>query len=212
MPRPSRGARARPPSRAPRSATPPRARRPRPGSSPPRAPSAPAPRLPCRACGPPSPDLAVQLFVRTPDLPLIYPQSQFSPPAPNKKASGFWATDLRFRWSRGQDLNLRPPGYEPGELPDCSTPQCVRTARVSRKEEQYSYPEAHARTFLRHLDERRANGSPPKAAAHPPGGVHQRGQTLYGQLREHCDTPSPAASGKSRSGIAGSPNTPGRPW
>ena len=28
-------------------------------------------------------------------------------------------------WSRGLDLNQRPPGYEPGELPDCSTPQCV---------------------------------------------------------------------------------------
>ena len=24
--------------------------------------------------------------------------------------------------SRGQDLNLRPLGYEPSELPDCSTP------------------------------------------------------------------------------------------
>ncbi len=21
-------------------------------------------------------------------------------------------------------MNLRPPGYEPGELPDCSTPRC----------------------------------------------------------------------------------------
>jgi hypothetical protein len=37
-------------------------------------------------------------------------------------------------WLRGLDLNQRPSGYEPDELPDCSTPrhQWIYTPDISK--------------------------------------------------------------------------------
>src|SRR5699024_7369617 len=40
---------------------------------------------------------------------------------------------LFFYSLRGQDLNLRPSGYEPDELPNCSTPRRVITLYTPRK-------------------------------------------------------------------------------
>ena len=34
-------------------------------------------------------------------------------------------SSLNCNWLRGTDLNRRPSGYEPDELPDCSTPRYV---------------------------------------------------------------------------------------
>ena len=39
---------------------------------------------------------------------------------------------LRIFWLRGGDLNPRPLGYEPNELPDCSTPRHVVSGTTER--------------------------------------------------------------------------------
>ena len=46
-------------------------------------------------------------------------------PRVNEQKERHLASSLsaRLRWLRGPDLNRRPSGYEPDELPDCSTPR-----------------------------------------------------------------------------------------
>ena len=43
-------------------------------------------------------------------------------------------------WLRGLDLNQRPSGYEPDELPGCSTPRSDDTLPVDLRNEKSVWP------------------------------------------------------------------------
>ena len=43
--------------------------------------------------------------------------------SPRSAKLSYAPSELRKGWLRGRDLNPRPLGYEPNELPDCSTPR-----------------------------------------------------------------------------------------
>src|SRR3954470_14191698 len=73
-------------------------------------------------------------------------------PARRKAASLFKYADTRGNWLRGRDSNPRPSGYEPDELPGCSTP---------RRPADFSTPQ---RGFKRRkLDRRAPVHDPPEA-------------------------------------------------
>src|SRR5210317_2619943 len=42
-----------------------------------------------------------------------------------------WGNNIKYIWLRGTDLNRRPSGYEPDELPDCSTPRYTQILFLS---------------------------------------------------------------------------------
>ena len=61
-------------------------------------------------------------------IQLVFSRRQCPEPESNQWHEDFQSSALPTELSgqkklRGQDLNLRPSGYEPDELPDCSTPR-----------------------------------------------------------------------------------------
>ena len=66
---------------------------------------------------------------------------------------------------RGRDLNPRPLGYEPNELPDCSTPRHCEDLTVYHKQKRQK---THNRVEERYLGTRQLLPFATQLGAHPP--------------------------------------------
>ena len=66
---------------------------------------------------------------RLPDVKQLWKAFQVNKKALASFLAKAFPSEIR-GWLRGKDLNLRPLGYEPNELPDCSTPHAILTSAV----------------------------------------------------------------------------------
>ena len=118
------------------------------------------------------------------------------------------AFQARFYWLRGRDLNPRPLGYEPNELPDCSTPR-RHYARNPHVRQQAIPPSARGpRPFTGRLRRASLNWTRPPAttaasdlAAEPPSTPVWLGQARKRrppQATEPCCAPAGARAGAAR--------------
>src|SRR6202035_1617972 len=95
-----------------------------------------------------------------------------APSAQQKNDSRFgscpWDCTENKEWLRGLDLNQRPPGYEPDELPGCSTPRTNDTTELARSAHHARCLEFSRPTFPRPAGPRPPPARPPLNPQFPP--------------------------------------------